>query len=76
MKKIVFVGIILVSGLFSLQYSLFGSHGDKLQSTYTNAFEAKGFCIPETETKYEVIYVCPEDSVQFKKLEQAAKILL
>jgi hypothetical protein len=77
MKKIVFVGIILVSGLFSLQYSLFGSHGDKLLSNDTQAFETKAFCFPDKEPTYEVIYVCPEDSTQFKKKwEKAAKMLL
>ena len=77
MKKIVFVGIILVSGLFSLQYSLFGSHGDKMSSTPSDAFETNAFSFPECEPTYEVIYVCPEDSTQFKKnWEKAAKMLL
>ena len=43
MKKIVFVGIILVSGLFSLQYSLMGTHGDRLDQNKSADFTAAEF---------------------------------
>ncbi|PCJ64602.1 MAG: hypothetical protein COA58_12760 [Bacteroidetes bacterium] len=76
MKKIAFVGIILVSGLFSLQYSLFGSHGERYLQNNLPAFETEAFCAPNEITKYQVIYICPDDSSQLKKLEEAVRILL
>ena len=57
MQKIVFVGIILIIGLFSLQYSI--------SDIYSSATENKQNTITVHKILYktEVVYVCPVDSL-------------
>ena len=73
MKKIVFVGIILVSGLFSLQYSLMGTHGDRLNQNNTADFTAAEF---PNSIKNQVVYICPYDTAAINKLHKTFDMLL
>lgn len=74
MKKIVFVGIILVSGLFSLQYSLMGTHGDRLDLNKPADFTAAE--LPNSIKKTQVIYICPDDTAAINKLHKTFDMLL
>ncbi|GEM_PF-737514 len=74
MKKIIFVGIILVSGLFSLQYSLMGTHGDRLGQKKSADFTAAE--LPNTVKEYEVVYICPDDTAMINKLHKTFDMLL
>ena len=73
MEKIVFVGIILVSGLFSLQYSLMGTHGDRLNQNNTADFTAAEF---PNSIKNQVVYICPDDTAAINKLHKTFDLLL
>ena len=77
MNKITFVGIILIIGLFSLQYSLVGLRGTNMitQEERTPPFET----LPPLESQIrevQVIYICPDDSVKLKKIRRSADMLL
>jgi hypothetical protein len=59
MKKIAFVSLLLISGLFSLQYSLISNGGWsplKNSNAEQNAFPARAY------HHFEVIYVYPGDT--------------
>ena len=73
MKKIIFVGIILVSGLFSLQYSLMGTHGERLNQNNTADFTAAEF---PNSIKNQVVYICPDDTAAINKLHKTFDLLL
>lgn len=69
MKKIVFVGILLVSGLFSLQYALVKSTGwGQVRNFTTQAAPIMHH--------YEVIYVYPADSIAKAKQEHYLRLAL
>lgn len=74
MKKIIFVGIILVSGLFSLQYSIMGHHGDKLNQKKDVGFTTAE--LPGVVKEYEVVYICPDDTATINKLHKSFDLLL
>ncbi|MDA8886232.1 hypothetical protein N9I68_01490 [Bacteroidia bacterium] len=76
MNKIVFIGIILLSGLFSLQYSLVGPRSTKTleKGVIEPSFQTNE--ITEPETKYQVIYICPDDTTKIQKIREAFKIML
>ncbi|MEY2924260.1 MAG: hypothetical protein RLZZ337_808 [Bacteroidota bacterium] len=62
MQKTVFVGIILVIGLFSLQYSIASLYSDqfKPQTPISNAkLVPVNLVVPECK----VVYIYPEDTV-------------
>jgi hypothetical protein len=61
MQKIVFVGIILIIGLFSLQYVLSSQYSKKFE---TNALPNNNFTSLINEKPVtQVVYICPEDTV-------------
>ncbi|HBN03313.1 MAG TPA: hypothetical protein DD396_04645 [Bacteroidetes bacterium] len=62
MKKIAFVSLLLVSGLFSLQYTLIKSFGWGQVRNFTTQ-EAP------VMSHYEVIYMYPSDSISQVKLD-------
>ena len=76
MNKIVFIGIILLSGLFSLQYSLVGPRSTNTQekAVIETSFQTNTFTEPET--KYQVIYICPDDTTKIQEIKDAFKIML
>ena len=75
MNKISFIGLILICGLFSLQYSLLGPRSE---NTYTHIRPEVKTIIQNSITgrRVEVVYICPDDSLQIKRIERAAEILL
>ena len=62
MQKIVFVGIILIIGLFSLQYSIASLYSDQFNAnstTVTPALVPVNLVTPECK----VIYIYPTDTI-------------
>jgi hypothetical protein len=56
------MGILFVSGLFSLQYTLLGNNGWLPESTPATPVQ-----LIESYTYFQVIYVFPQDSVNIHK---------
>lgn len=75
MNKIAFIGLILICGLFSLQYSLLGQRS-KNTYTYLESVAEKMDESLTTGRRIEVVYICPDDSLQMRRIERAAEILL
>lgn len=63
MQKIVFVGIILIIGLFSLQYSISDIYITPAEK------ETKAKTFQEVRYVTEIVYVCPVDSIDTRQSE-------
>lgn len=71
-----FIGLILLAGLFSLQFALMGPRSENI---VTQKQEVKLVdTMPETKTvtKVEVVYLCPSDTVLMARIERAKTLLL
>ena len=76
MNKIVFIGIILITGLFSLQYSLIGYHSS---NNFVEVEDVPLFDLdssPSNENNVQVIYICPEDTLTINRMNKAIEMLL
>lgn len=76
MNKIIFVGIILITGLFSLQFSLMGFHSTNKTAQNQSNTDIKSFENSILKNNVQVIYICPEDSATINNVNRAVDILL
>ncbi|MGB0851527.1 MAG: hypothetical protein ACPGTP_09775 [Bacteroidia bacterium] len=76
MNKIIFVGIILITGLFSLQFSLMGYHSTNKTAQEQSENNIHSIQNPTLENNVQVIYICPDDSTTINNVNRAVDILL
>lgn len=76
MKKIAFIGIILLAGLFSLQFILIGPRSENVVNTPEVAQLSDSLLVIDPVDQVEVIYLCPDDSATRMFIEKATRRLL
>ncbi len=75
MQKIVFVGIILVIGLFSLQYAMSSLYADQFTGPKEELNKIALMPVNYVEQDCKVVYVYPNDSiVRVKALEDCQSL--
>ena len=65
MQKIVFVGIILIIGLFSLQFSLAPFYTESFKTQETNTTQSPIIVAPVSyiQPNCRIVYVHPQDTI-------------
>ncbi len=75
MNKIAFIGIILIIGLFSLQYALLGSRSEQSVTAHKEVPVFQNIQFAATQ-HVQVVYICPGDTARIQKLEEERRLKL